>query len=252
MNWNLPKAAAAFALLATLWSGGAHASVVITGTRVIFPGDSREVTVRLMNDGNAPALVQTWIDTGNEKEAPEQISVPFVLTPAMFRLDAGKGQSLRLIQTQESLPADRESLFWLNVLEIPPKASVEDSANRVQLAFRSRIKVMYRPSGLTGHPEAAADQLKWKLVRQMGGSGYAVEASNPSPYVVNLGVVNVDVGGQKHELKPNFVRPGETTEFPLPADVVAPASAVVEYSYIDDWGTVRPLKHSRVGGATHN
>ncbi|HIC7210205.1 fimbrial biogenesis chaperone [Burkholderia stabilis] len=252
MNWKLPKATAALALLATLWMGSAQASVVITGTRVIFPGESREVTVRLMNDGTAPALVQAWIDTGNEKETPEQISVPFVLTPAMFRLDAGKGQSLRLIQTQESLPADRESLFWLNVLEIPPKASAADSANKVQLAFRSRIKVMYRPSGLAGHPEAAADQLKWTLARQSGGNGYALKASNPSPYVVNLGELDINVGGQKHELKPSFVRPGETKEFPLPAGTAEPASAVVDYSYIDDWGTIKPIKQVKVGGGAHD
>ncbi|KVC68708.1 pilus assembly protein [Burkholderia stagnalis] len=252
MNWKLPKATAAFALLATLWMGSAQASVVITGTRVIFPGDSREVTVRLMNDGDAPALVQAWIDTGNEKEAPEKISVPFVLTPAMFRLEAGKGQSLRLIQTQESLPADRESLFWLNVLEIPPKASAGDSANKVQLAFRSRIKVMYRPSGLAGHPEAAADQLKWTFARQADGNGYALKASNPSPYVVNLGVIDINVNGKKHELKPSFVRPGETAEFPLPAGVAAPASAVVDYGYIDDWGTIKPTKQITVGGAAHD
>ncbi|NHV26697.1 molecular chaperone [Burkholderia sp. D-99] len=249
MNWRLPKPAALLALCATLWATGSQASVVITGTRVIFPGDSREVTVRLANDGNAPALVQAWIDTGNEKEAPEQISVPFVLTPSMFRLDPGKGQSLRLIKTEESLPADRESLFWLNVLEVPPKATSDEESNKIQLAFRSRIKVMYRPSGLPGRAETASNQLKWQIVPQRDGHGYALKASNPTPYVVNLGVVNVEVGGRKQELKPNFVRPGGETEFPLQGVTAAPASAEVEYAHIDDWGSIKPSKRTTAGAA---
>ncbi|WP_176048615.1 fimbria/pilus periplasmic chaperone [Burkholderia sp. BCC1644] len=249
MNWRLPKPAALLALCATLWATCSPASVVITGTRVIFPGDSREVTVRLANDGNAPALVQAWIDTGNEKEAPEQIAVPFVLTPSMFRLDPGKGQSLRLIKTEESLPADRESLFWLNVLEVPPKATGDEASNKIQLAFRSRIKVMYRPSGLPGHAATAAEQLKWQIAPQRDGRGYALKASNPTPYVVNLGVVNVDVGGRKQELKPNFVRPGGETEFPLQGTTVAPASAEVEYAPIDDWGTIKPSKRATASAA---
>ena len=248
MNWRLPKPAVALALCATLWANCLHASVVITGTRVIFPGDSREVTVRLTNDGDAPALVQAWIDTGNEKEAPEKIKVPFVLTPSMFRLDPGSGQSLRLIQTQESLPADRESLFWLNVLEVPPKMSGSDEANKIQLAFRSRIKVMYRPSGLQGRADTASDQLKWALAPKPDGQGFVLKVSNPSAYVVNLGVINVDIGGRKHELKPSFVRPGEETDFALP-DVTTAAGAVVEYAYIDDWGTIKPLKKTTIGGA---
>ncbi|MGU7785167.1 fimbrial biogenesis chaperone [Burkholderia sp. PU8-34] len=248
MNWRLPKRAAALALCATMWASAAHASVVITGTRVIFPGDSSEVTVRLTNDGNAPALVQTWIDTGNEKEAPDQITVPFVLTPSMFRLDPGKGQSLRLIKAEESLPADRESLYWLNVLEVPPKATDGEAANKIQLAFRSRIKVMYRPNGLPGSAEAASEQLKWQIAPQRDGHGYVLKASNPTPYVVNLGAVNVDVGGRKQELKPNFVRPGDVTEFPLQGVSTAPASAVVEYAHIDDWGTMKSMKRATVGG----
>lgn len=252
MNWRLPKPAVVLALCATLWANCVNASVVITGTRVIFPGDSREVTVRLTNDGDAPALVQAWIDTGNEKETPEKITVPFVLTPSMFRIDPGNGQTLRLIQTQESLPADRESLFWLNVLEVPPKLSGDDDANKIQLAFRSRIKVMYRPKGLPGRPDAAAEQLKWSLAPKQDGRGTVLKVSNPSPYVVNLGVVNVDIGGHKHELKPNFVRPGEETDFALPDGVAASANATVEYTHIDDWGTLKPLKRATLGGATQH
>ena len=52
---------------------------------------------------------------------PESVDAPFLITPPLFRMDAQKEQSLRIVYTHDQLPADRESLFWLNVLEVPPK-----------------------------------------------------------------------------------------------------------------------------------
>ncbi|KVT47655.1 pilus assembly protein [Burkholderia ubonensis] len=252
MNWRMPKSLAALTLSATLWAQCVQASVVITGTRVVFPGENREVTVRLMNDGDTPALVQAWIDTGNEKQSPEQISVPFALTPSMFRLDPGKGQSLRMLYTGEPLPADRESLFWLNVLEVPPKADGNDDANRIQLAFRTRIKVMYRPAGLPGSAATATDQLSWQIVPQPGGHGVALKVTNAGPYVVNLGAIELDADGRKYALQPGFVRPQDSAAFPVQGLGAVPARAVVEYSAIDDWGTIRPPKKNNIGDKPHD
>lgn len=77
----------------------------------------------LKNTENIPALIQTWIDKGDPDETPEKIYVPFVLTPAVVRIDGNKGQSLRLRYTGKGLASDRESIFWLNVLAVPPKKS---------------------------------------------------------------------------------------------------------------------------------
>ncbi len=50
------------------------------------------------------------------------------------------------------LPKDRESVFWFNVLEVPPKPDAATVANQslLQLAFRTRIKLFYRPEALKG------------------------------------------------------------------------------------------------------
>lgn len=239
---------AALLLCASMWAQCVHASVVITGTRVIFPGENREVTVRLLNDGTTPALVQAWIDTGNAKQSPEQIAVPFALTPSMFRLDPGKGQSLRILYTGEPLPADRESLFWLNVLEVPPKAEGDDDANRIQLAFRTRIKVMYRPAELRGSAAMAADHLSWQIVPQHDGKGIVLKATNAGPYVVNLGAIELDANGRKYALRPGFVRPQDSATFPVQGLHAVPAHTVVEFSAIDDWGTIKPPKTITIGG----
>jgi chaperone protein EcpD len=76
----------------------------MTGTRVIYPASQKEVTIMLKNTENIPALIQTWIDKGDPDETPEKIYVPFVLTPAVVRIDGNKGQSLRLRYTGRAWP----------------------------------------------------------------------------------------------------------------------------------------------------
>lgn len=58
------------------------------------------------------------------------------------------------------LPADRESLFTLSIAAIP---SGKPEANRVQMAFRSALKLLYRPEGLAGNPQQAYRHLIWSL-----------------------------------------------------------------------------------------
>src|SRR5262245_34692037 len=101
----------------------AAAGVSVNGTRVVYPAAKREVTLSLRNPGEAPSLVQAWLDTGNQFSKPGDSKVPFVLTPPLFRLDPGKVQSIRLVYTHDPLPEDRETVFWLNVLDIPPRAA---------------------------------------------------------------------------------------------------------------------------------
>ncbi|PZQ98785.1 MAG: molecular chaperone, partial [Flavobacterium psychrophilum] len=112
-----------YILLLIFISLPASAGIVMTGTRVIYPASQKEVTIMLKNTENIPALIQTWIDKGDPDETPEKIYVPFVLTPAVVRIDGNKGQSLRLRYTGKGLASDRESIFWLNVLAVPPKKS---------------------------------------------------------------------------------------------------------------------------------
>ena len=67
---NLLALGATLFALAT-FSVAADASVVIGGTRVVFPAAGGEVTVRLNNNGEQPALVEAWIDAGNPDSTPD-------------------------------------------------------------------------------------------------------------------------------------------------------------------------------------
>jgi len=128
---SLVQTAIGFCIVGALLAGSASASVIVGGTRVVYPLDQREVTVRLENDSKNPSLVQVWMDDGNADAKPGETKVPFLITPPIFRMEPRKTQMLRVIFSGDtSLPQDRESVYWFNVLDIPPKAERGPKAAR--------------------------------------------------------------------------------------------------------------------------
>ncbi len=99
-----------------LAASNASADIVISGTRIIYPQSSKDVVVNLDNHGTKPLLVQTSLDDGRDGVTPEELKLPFIITPPVSRIDPKKGQSVRITYTGIPLPQDRESLFWFNVL----------------------------------------------------------------------------------------------------------------------------------------
>ncbi|MFC3627044.1 molecular chaperone [Vogesella amnigena] len=230
----LTRLLAAVLLAATV---PAQANVVITGTRIVYPAEQREVTIRLDNVGKEPALVQAWVDSTEAGTSPSKADAPFLLTPPIFRLDPDKGQSLRLMFTGATLPADRESVFWLNVLDVPPRPKAAD-LNYVQLAIRSRIKLFYRPKALPGSPEQAAQQLQWQLRSE--GSRRWLQVRNNSAFHVSLTQASTRIAGRGYRFSSEMVAPFSSRELPLEADeAAAAASGQVSYQAIDDYGATR-------------
>jgi chaperone protein EcpD len=227
----------------SLGAAPARASVVIAGTRVVFPAANGEVTVRLSNEGEQPALVEAWIDDGDASSTPDTAKVPFVVTPPLVRMNAGKGQSLRLVYTGQPLPTDRESLFWLNVLEIPPKPSAKtgEQQNTLQFAVRSRLKLFFRPAGLEGDLPTAARQVTWTVVRD--GAGYALEAHNASPYHITFSKLTLTAGGTAYAGQSGMVAPQSSTRLPVAGlDRIPGAGAKLDYTVINDFGAAAPYQ----------
>jgi chaperone protein EcpD len=230
--------------LALLFYSSSMASVVITGTRQVYSAKQKEITVKLNNDGLAPALVQSWIDTGDVQSVPATAKAPFVLTPPLARIDPGKGQSLRLMYVGAPLPSSKESVFWLNVLEIPPKAQASES-NTLQMAFRSRTKIFYRPEGLPGNPNEAIEQVQWRVVPVSQGQGFVLEATNPSAFHVSMVGVSLVAGVERHDAEDGMVGPGETRQFALSTLKVMPVmTAQVEFNAINDYGAQVPTRRA--------
>lgn len=221
----------------------AHASVVIGGTRVVFPAQDGEVTVRLTNDNTVPALVEAWIDRGDEHSTPDKVDTPFLITPPLFRMEAHKDQSLRILATPATLPADRESLFWLNVLEIPPKPTGAAVAgkNLLQFAIRSRLKLFYRPADLPGDPLKAPGQVTWKAVAD--GTGYALEVRNPTPYHITIVQASLKIGDKSYASDSGMVDPSGTLRLKIKGLASAPAAGTpIAYDIVNDYGAATACK----------
>lgn len=107
----------------------AHAGIVIYGTRIIYPAEHKEVMVQLMNQGNRSSLMQAWIDDGDTSLPPEKIQVPFMLTPPVAKIGANSGQQVKIKIMPNKLPTNKESIFYLNVLDIPPNSPEQEGKN---------------------------------------------------------------------------------------------------------------------------
>lgn len=155
-----------------------YAGVMINTTRVIFPGNQDNTVIQLTNSGEIPSLVQSWADEGDINSSPETTGAPFMVVPPVTRLAGGGGQQLKIRITDNSLPHDRESVFYLNVVDIPAKTAA--TGNTLQFALRTRIKLFYRPDDLPLPPDDVPEQISVSL------SGETLILNNPSPYYFTL------------------------------------------------------------------
>ncbi|EDL8429440.1 fimbrial chaperone [Salmonella enterica subsp. diarizonae] len=213
-----------------------QADIVISGTRVIYPEGKSAVTVHLDNLGERPLLVQTWLDNGTENKSPDEIDAPFVITPPITRIDKDHGQTVRVIYTGGTLPQDRESLYWFNVLEVPPKDDSSASANKLQLAFRTRIKFIYRPRSLDGDLASALKKVKWNWGRNK--KGYFFTVTNNSGYYLSMDKANIDIADKNYSINTEMLSPFGTAHFPIVASngINIPEHGKINYSVVNDFG----------------
>lgn len=135
-----------------------YASGIQVGrTRIIYEANKKEVALPLINkEKELPWLVQSWIDTGDEKQRG-----PFIITPPLFRIDPQKEQSLRISWSGAAIANDRESLFYLNVRTIPAIEKTDDKQNVLRLIYKTRLKLFWRPQGLRGTPGETCKNLEF-------------------------------------------------------------------------------------------
>nr|WP_228285108.1 fimbria/pilus periplasmic chaperone [Acinetobacter rathckeae] len=186
-------------IIASIFTINAYAEIVLHGTRVIYPSNNREVSLQMTNEGERPALVQAWLDDGDANSTPDQVKLPFMITPPVSRVEPTKGQTLRISALPNSnlLNQTQESLYWLNILDIPPRATGSNgSDNSLQLAIRSRIKFIYRPASIKEDVNKAPEQLQWQ------SSGQQLVVKNPTPFFITITSVFEGKEQQKNELTP--------------------------------------------------
>lgn len=230
-------AVALLLMLGLQWPAGA--GITLSGTRVILGEKDREASIPVKNTSTSPYVVQTWIDAGEGHN-----KTPLLVTPPLSRLDPGMENILRIMRVAGDLPADRESVFWLNVKEIPERSKDE---NVLQIAVRSRIKLFYRPARLPGKPEEARAQLQWVVSPASLGHGAVLRVANPSAYHVTFTALNINDGQQK--INADMVPPLGEVSYPLSA-VKAPEAIQVNFTTLNDYGGETPEEQVQVPSGT--
>ncbi|MCK4182857.1 molecular chaperone, partial [Klebsiella pneumoniae] len=155
-----------------LLSSIAHAGIVIESTRYLYKEGAREITAQIENKDDIPYLIKSWVETPAGK-APS-----FMATPPLFRLEGKQQNTVRLFSTGNvNAPTDRESLYYFNVMAIPPADDEKASTNTIQLAVRHRMRLVYRPKTLFDlSPNTEAKKLEWRK------AGTKLTIKNPTPF----------------------------------------------------------------------
>lgn len=218
MHWLKSVCVASCLLVVTQvsWAG-----VVVGGTRVVYDGSKKEASISVNNtEATKPYLIQSWVEEVSSTGAHK---APFIITPPLFRLDAGQENVLRIIRAGGQFPENKESVFWINIKSIP--SSDKSVTNQLQIAVKTRIKLFYRPAGLSGNAADAYKMLKFTR------SGNQLLVGNPTPYHVSF--YKVSVGGQ--EIKnPGMIAPQSSLNLTLPAGAIGAAS----WQAINDFGGI--------------
>ncbi|WP_261644128.1 fimbria/pilus periplasmic chaperone [Erwinia mallotivora] len=209
------------------------AAMTISGTRIIFPGNEREVNVRTNNKSGNAALVQVWVDDGDANADVNAMKVPFMVTPPVYRVESGKGQSVRLIYNGMALPQDRESVFWFNLLKVPPVVKNMENVDRLELAFRTRIKIFYRPKALSSSGTAEVDKIQWEILS--GGKG--IKVTNPTPYYLSFDSINAQVGSKSVTLSTDMIEPFGNKELISENKSTITGLSEITFKLINDYGS---------------
>ncbi|CUZ34008.1 MULTISPECIES: fimbrial biogenesis chaperone [Serratia] len=200
----------------------ASASVTLLGNRVIYPAEAREKTLQFTNDDGTPALMQIWLDINNPKSTPENADAPFVASPQIFRMNPHSGQMVRLSFVGQPLPRDRESLFYLNFLQVPAVRQTDSDKNKLLLLVTNRLKVFYRPAGLAGDANHVIDRLS---LRQAGN---ALRVDNPTGYYANVSQAAILSGAKRIAIpQADLIPPFSQASWPVNGEVRQVALRVI-------------------------
>ncbi|WP_080755550.1 fimbria/pilus periplasmic chaperone [Aeromonas hydrophila] len=159
--------------------------ISLGATRVIYISNNKQVSLSVNNSSRETAfMLQAWVENNQGEQTHD-----FVITPPLFMIKPSQENILRIMFYGKALPADRESVYWVNVKAIPPKPSEDGQGkNTLQLAVLNKIKLFYRPVNLAMTSDTAFRSLKVKK----GKAGVTID--NPTPY--HITIVNVKINNK--------------------------------------------------------
>ena len=213
------------------------AAIVLDRTRAVYPGGAKSISLNIKNENQKlPYLAQAWI----EDAQGQKISSPFVVLPPVQRVDANQKSIVRIasVPAIDSLPKDRESIYYFNLREIPPKS---EKSNVMQIAVQSKIKLFYRPEAIL--PERGA---VWQDQVLITKQGKGLKVNNPTPYYITY----VGLGHPQGKTRTSIKGFSAFMVAPKSEQIVTiPEALGSEFviSYVNDYGGYMDIKYQCKG-----
>ncbi|HGJ5892010.1 MAG TPA: molecular chaperone [Arsenophonus apicola] len=206
-------------LIIAIFSSSSLANVIIGGTRVIYLSDKREVSIAINNlDKENLFLIQSWIEDEDGNKVDD-----FIITPPLFKLLPEKENKIRIINSTNQLPNDRETVYWLNIKSIP--ALRKSDENRLNIILKSRLKLFYRPKEIITESTEIYKKIELKQLNKQ------LVVHNPTAFYINFN--SIKIGNFKIET------PGVLPPYSQKIWQIKPnKNNKIDWSFINDYGAI--------------
>ncbi|WP_340621625.1 fimbria/pilus periplasmic chaperone [Xenorhabdus siamensis] len=204
------------------------AAIALDRTRIIFNGNEKSVSLNIENQHlDLPHLAQAWL----EDDKGNKINSPLVVIPPVQRVEAGAKSQIKIqtLPAVTQLPQDRESVFYFNVREIPPRS---EKPNVLQIALQTKIKLFYRPEAIIARRIDHDNPWQEKLTLSRQGNQYVV--NNPTPYYITISEASNKVNGKSVDgFKPLMLAPKSSDKL---GGTVSSFGNQPVLTYVNDYG----------------
>lgn len=225
-----------FLLIWLVFSLTGYGNIYLSKSRVIVNEKDNEATIRVKNVDQSSVLLQIWIDNGDLNADVSTIKVPFVIYKPIIKLEGKNSDQIRVLYTGSNikLPTDKESVFWLNVLEVNAR-SANEPLKKIQLAFRTRIKLFYRPASLK---DLDTDNINKSLLFKLKNkkSGQQIIVHNPTPVYQTFLSANLEKNPMVNLINDqDMIAPFSNVSWQNNSKVRIRVGDIIDYKTIDDY-----------------
>lgn len=220
-------------------ANSAKAAISLDRTRAIYVASDKSISLNIGNESKKlPFLAQGWIENENGEKSNSEL----VVLPPVQRIENGEKSQIKIqrLPAASSLPQDRESLFYFNLREIPPKS---DKANTLQIALQTRIKLFYRPVLVDDYRKQLNAPWQEKLTMKRDGNTYVMQ--NPTPfYITIVDISNSEKSENISDFEPLMLSPKSELKLNYPVSMLGTSPVI---TYINDYGARPRLQFSCKG-----
>ncbi|HDZ3441786.1 fimbria/pilus periplasmic chaperone [Pseudomonas aeruginosa] len=213
-------------------AGDSLAAISLDRTRVIYVGGEKAISLGVSNENTQlPYLAQAWI----ENEQGEKVTSPLVVLPPIQRLEPSAHSQVKIqaLPELEKLPQDRESLFYFNLREVPPRSN---KPNSLQIALQTRVKLFYRPAAIAVKNDVNEVIWQERLILKRQDGRYLI--NNPTPYYITVIDAAPGINGPSVQgFKPLMLAPISQQDLGVNSSALGEKPVL---TYVNDYGG-RPL-----------